>query len=274
MTSRLAPDLQPADPLGLPEDAMLEGVARQVVGDIQTFFSQSRLEQAAIAKERVRLAHELHDGILQSLAGLGLQLEALRNALESDPQGARERLHAIQALLLSEQRELRAWIENLAPKVSAAVATAHEVEAALARLCRNAEAQWALRIELTPGADGRMPRALGEHVYRLVQEALANVGRHAHARCAHVAFGIHFNRIDLAITDDGIGFPYRGHFDLAALTAKGIGPRSIRERVASLAGELVIDTSATGTQLWISLPIDRNPWGDRRGSRSARTGHD
>src|SRR5437868_2516010 len=99
----------------LHDDRMLEGVARQVVTDINHFFSKERLERAAKQDERVRLARELHDGVLQALTGATLQLEALSRLIDENPNAARNRLQVIERLIMEEQQELRTWIQKLKP---------------------------------------------------------------------------------------------------------------------------------------------------------------
>src|SRR6266487_3308089 len=100
-------------PLFFQEDRILEGGDRQVMADVNRFFSKERLEQAAMQDERVRLARELHDGVLQSLAGAALQLEAMSRLIEVDPDEARARIKEIEKLIAEEQRELRHWIRKL-----------------------------------------------------------------------------------------------------------------------------------------------------------------
>jgi signal transduction histidine kinase len=237
--------------------AVLDGVAQQVVGDVQRFFSRERLERAATEDERTRLAHELHDGVLQALAGIALQLQTATRLLDSDPETARARLREIQTLLETEQRELRTWIANLAPAAPQAMASGDDIANALQQLCRRAECQWRVRCELIVGARGAVPRTLADHVYRIVQEGLNNVGRHARAGVARVDLSVKSDRIDLLIADDGAGFPFQGTFDLAKLTAAGIGPRSLKDRVSALRGELVLVSNPAGSQLRISVPVAR-----------------
>lgn len=84
---------------------MLDGVARQVA-NINQMFSRERLERAAAQDERLRLARELHDGVLQSLTGATLQLETLSRLIDADPRAAQKRLRDIEGLVIEEQREL------------------------------------------------------------------------------------------------------------------------------------------------------------------------
>jgi NarL family two-component system sensor histidine kinase LiaS len=254
--------------------ALLDGVARQVVGDLNHFFSKERLEQVAVRQERARVAHEIHDGVLQALAGAVLQLETLARTLEPDQKTTLERVRAVQTLLSGEQRELRRWIENLAPDTGKSAASADDLAVALRGLAGNAEAMWGIPVELDVGRTGRVPRTLGDHVYRIVQEGLTNIGRHAHARRACVSVQIMQDSVDIAMSDDGIGFPFHGTYDLAALTAGSVGPRSLKERVASLHGDIVMSTGTMGTRIEISLPMRRFAWTGRDAPRAAHYGHD
>jgi signal transduction histidine kinase len=241
-------------------DAVLEGVALQVFGDIRHFFSRARLEQAATEHERVRLAHELHDGILQSLTGLALQLQAVSRLLDTDIEAARQRLRDVQALIAVEQGELRTWIGDLSPAPTEAMATGDDLALVLQKLLRRAEWQWRLSCELAVDAKAPVPRTLGDHIYRLVQEGLNNAGRHARAQRAWVELAVRPDRVDIALSDDGVGFPFHGRYDLARLTAHNLGPRSIRERIASLRGSLVLTTGLSGSRLEIGLPMPRRTW--------------
>jgi signal transduction histidine kinase len=245
--------------LSFQDHRLLEGVERQVVSDINRFFSKDRLQRAAMQDERMRLARELHDGVLQSLTGAALQLEALSRLVEEDPQAARQRLRDIEELIAEEQRELRTWIQKLKPAASTSMASDADLATALKKLCERVERTWGLPVVLTTGDHGAIPRTLGDGVYRLVQEALTNVARHAVAAIARVELKITRHRIYITVTDDGRGFPFRGRYDLAALTDRQMGPVSLKGRVTSLRGELVLTSTLTGSRLEISLPLDQRP---------------
>jgi signal transduction histidine kinase len=154
------------------EERLLEGVAREVVADIGRFFSKDRVQRAAMQDERVRLARELHDGVLQSLTGAALQLEALSRLVEADPKAARERLRNIEELITEEQRELRSWIQKLKPATTMSTASRVDLSAALEKLCQRVQRDWGLHVVLTTDGRGAIPRTLGDEIYRLVQEAL------------------------------------------------------------------------------------------------------
>ena len=234
------------------DDRILEGAGRQATAEVNRFFSKDRLE----LDERLRLARELHDGVLQSLTGAALQLQAISRLIDIDPKKAQEHLRAVGELIAGEQRELRRWIERLQPSASASIATAADLAAALEKVRERAEWQWGYRVDLSVNGDGTVPRSLGDEIYRIVQEALTNAGRHArtHVVRARVTLGADSDPVRIIVSDEGCGFPFRGRFELSELTARRIGPRSVRERVALLGGELVLTSELAGSQLDISLP--------------------
>lgn len=233
---------------------MLEGSARQVMADINQFFSKERLERAAMEDERVRLARELHDGVLQSLAGSLLNLEALSRLIDENPQAARKRLQDIGDLIADEQRELRLWISKLKPTTRTSMASSVELAVALETLCQRAEKQWGLHVRMTTSR-GMIQRGLGDEVYSLVKEALSNIARHARAHWVDVGLRITRDRVHITVADDGVGFPFHGRFDLAMLTENHIGPRSLKDRVTSLRGELVLTSTPSGSKVEMSLPL-------------------
>jgi signal transduction histidine kinase len=238
------------------EDRMLEGVARQVATDLNTFFSKERLERAAMEHERLRLARELHDGVLQSLTGVTLQLHQLSRLVEDYPEPVRKRLREVEELMVAEQRELRGWIEALKPTTSTVMASKDDMASALGALCDRVS-RWGMTVQLTLSASGVIPRTLGDEIYRIVQEALSNAARHARAHAANIELDMMADRVRLVVVDNGCGFPFHGRYDLAALEARNWGPVSIKERVAALHGDLVLTSTMSGSRIEILLPHRR-----------------
>jgi len=208
---------------------------------------------AQALRERLHLARELHDGLLQALTGAALQLEATMGLVETDPRAARDQLRDIQELIVERQRELRRWIDAVRrPHVMQREARRH-LAAALHTLCRRAS-RWGPRVELTASQIDAVPDDVGDHAYRIVEEGLSNVARHAHAKLARVDVRVSGDVVRIVIADDGRGFPFRGRYDLETLDALGIGPASLKERVASLGGRLLLESTDAGSTLRIALP--------------------
>lgn len=242
-------------------DELLLGeiVARQVVVDMEQIYLQQRLLQAATQEERIRLARELHDGLLQSLTVLALQAEIADRKLITNPRAAKENLTEIKATLATEQRELRQFVQQLKPGGSYLLNANFNLALELEKLVKRIERQWGLTVELNmvlPG-DTTPLKALAHEIYRLVQEALVNAARHAQATWVRVAVSREENQIRIKVADNGGGFPFQGRRDLAALLTQGEGPLSLQERTASLGGNLIIDSSASGASLKITLPLEQ-----------------
>ena len=236
--------------------ALAEIVARQITADFDQFYVQQHLQRAAASEQRVSFARELHDGVLQSLTGLALQLRAARRLLDTDRETARASLIEIENLIAAEQRDLRHFVQQLKPLPLSRTEVNAGLICHLGELGERLERQWGLRLELTAEA---LPRQLSETlahaVYRIVQEALANAARHGGARRARVSLAINDERLHLEIADDGCGFDFCGRYDLATLNQLGVGPKSIKQRVAALGGELVLVSESSGARLEIELPL-------------------
>ena len=232
-------------------------VARLTVSRLDSLYLLRRLGLAAALDERLRVARDIHDSLLQSTAGSALQLLAARRLLDSSPDEARRRLEEVQNQLENGELEMRSFIRRLRPVASA---TEHSPSAGLAErleeLRRRVERQWEIKVKMTPpSAADTWRQALLEGLYRIVQEGVLNAARHADPSLISVDFAVDAGEVRLQIIDDGRGFPFHGTFDLQALNAMNQGPLTLKERVAELQGRLLLRTSETGTELSIDLPL-------------------
>jgi signal transduction histidine kinase len=248
MSSTLRPDFT------LRETVLLQGEANLVAADTKRFFSRQRLERSVARDERSRVSREIHDGILQTLTAVSLRLSALSRLIESNPLAAQAMASELDQLVTTEQRSIRRW---LAQDESSGVALtpASDLSAALGALCQQAESQWGLNVKLMHGPQRSVPRSIAEHVYRLIQEAIANAGKHARAAHVRVRLSANLDAVQIVVTDDGVGFPFRGGYDLTLLQKRAIGPKSLMQRVASLDGDLFLTSTMSGSTLQIALPL-------------------
>ena len=230
-------------------------VAREVASSMDQSLLSRRLRQAAAADERTRLSRDLHDGVLQSLTGAALQLETVQRLWESEPQAARERLAAIQRLIVDEQRDLRGFIHlsKLAP--FGLTASSADLNTSLRRLITRLEGLWGLRValHLERRNDGAID-PLAYDICFIVQEALVNAARHASASEVRVDVGRENGSVHVAVADNGRGFPFEGDYDHAKLDALHLGPVMLKERIKSLGGTLAIQSGRSGARLDIRLP--------------------
>jgi signal transduction histidine kinase len=239
-----------------PDDLVLgEIVAGLAVARMDQFALQEQLRVAAATEERIRLSRDLHDGLLQSLTGLALQLQVSRRLLESEPNAARELLSEIQASIASEQRDLRAFVLRLKPAPPAG-REGWSLRLRLEEMCNRIERQWGLRVKLSSeDLACEQPAEISDNVLRIVHEALVNAGRHAEASCLQVNVARDADAMRITVDDNGHGFSFRGTYDLATLQRMKAGPITLKERISWLGGDLVISSSEAGARLDIRLPL-------------------
>lgn len=215
-------------------EARLRLLARQVV--------QSQEE------ERSHLARELHDGTSQTLVSAKLLIESAVDALERSQQAAPPALAKALQRLNDSLSEVRRISHRLRP----ALLDTLGLPAALEHLGAEFGEDGAVRAAVTVGGTPvEPPEEVKTALFRVTQEALTNVRKHAQARQVRIA--LHFTRggVRLEVSDDGIGF------DAAALRMdprRGIGLRNMRERLALVGGQLKVRSGAGGTRIVAFVP--------------------
>lgn len=234
-----------------------------VMGDLMTSLIASRTDQLmykraqrdAVNEERIRVARDLHDGLLQSFTGVVLQLETVHELLEKQPDEARRLVTQLQGVIMAEQRELRAYVDELRPRARRP-SLQFDFRDRLADLRERFHNEWRINVDYEIGS---MPplvaAALGQETFRLISEAVMNSAKHGQASNVSVKLFTSDDRLRINISDNGIGFPFRGRYDLAALNAMHHAPASLSGRIASLNGDLVIESHDSGATLEISVPL-------------------
>jgi len=192
-----------------------------------------------VEEERLRIARELHDVTAHSLSIIALQAGAAEKAVYRDPDSAVAALKTIRATSKDSLDELRAMLGVLrGADEDAPLSPAGRLER-LPELVAAVE-QAGVRVTLDVVGDlGDIPAYAGVSAYRIVQEALTNVARHANASSARVAVGREGDELVLEIADDGRGAT-------AQTVAEGHGIAGMRERVAALGGAFVAGPVAGG----------------------------
>lgn len=215
-----------------------------------------REAESAVSEERIRLSRDLHDGVLQSLTGASLQIEAVRRLVDVDPERAVERLGEIQQILASDQRELRAFIRHLRPSASKHASDVR-LRTRLSDLKNRFRRQWGLEVEIdTSGLGLTVLHGLRNEIYSVINEAVANAAKHAAASRVSIEVTSERDQVRIIVVDDGKGFPFKGRYSLEELDRDRLGPVTLKERIASLGGGLVLDSTDEGSRLEISVPLD------------------
>lgn len=207
--------------------------------------------------ERVRLARELHDWLLQSLTGVALDLQTLHKLVATDPAKASLRIARIQEAIATEQRELRAFIEDL--KLARSAEGEHPTLGdRLTGLARRFRQQFDLNVDLDfDPVVHLVPDAVQGEVYALVAEAVANAAKHSGGSRVDVQVSRDEADVHVRIEDDGRGFPFLGRFTLDQLVELKRGPVTLKERIQSLGGDLVVSSSTGGVVLVARIPFRR-----------------
>jgi two-component system NarL family sensor kinase len=224
---------------------------RQLVARERTH--ENFVEQVIEAQEieRRRLAADIHDGISQRLVTLAYRLDAAARAVGDDPDEASGQLEAARELVELTLQEARAAIGGLRPPVLDDLGLA----GGLASLARSIP-QIDLDVEL---ADTRLPEHIELALYRIAQECLQNVVKHAHATMARLVFVVQDDTAKLEIVDDGVGFNTLEH-PLGSDDTRGYGLLSMAERAELVGGRLNIRSRpGSGTSVTATIPLPHAP---------------
>ena len=239
------------------DEHVLTGFAASAAAAVAT--AQDVAEQtgrrsiAAAETERARWARELHDDTLQELAGLKMMLAAVRRS--DDPAERQAVLAAATERIDFAVRSLRGLITDLRPAALDDLGLAAALEALADRVGRASGLEIGLDLDFAyeSGREAeRLDRVVEESIYRLVQECLSNVVKHAEASIVQITVRESAETIDLTVRDDGKGFD-------ATQAPQGFGLVGMRERVTLVGGTMNVETAPeAGTAVLLSLAIARH----------------
>jgi len=224
---------------------LTEVVSREIGASLDRLFLAEQLKAVAALQERIRVARDLHDGVLQSLTGIRLEIGAVASSVAQIP-SSRDRLVAVERALALEQRELRLFIEGLGP----AAVSRRDRESLAGRLDDLRERialEWKMPVTIRCTAD-ELPDRVENDVLSMVHEAVVNALKHGHPSRVAVTLERHAEELRIVVADDGRGFPFRGHYDHRTLAA-GVGPKSLLDRVSALGGVVSIESSDAGSRV-------------------------
>jgi signal transduction histidine kinase len=223
--------------------------ANQAAAAIENARLYEQTREYAVVEERNRLARELHDSVTQSLFSVTLLSEAALNLLDRDASKARERLERANELAQGALAEMRALIFQLRPMTL-------QEEGLLSALKKHLNAVHSrdgrmVELQVT-GAARRLPAAIEDAGFGIIQEGVNNVIKHAHAEHARVELDFGAGRLCVSVIDTGAGF------DPAAPRQTGtLGMTSMRERAESAGGHLTVASApGRGTRVTAEFPLD------------------
>jgi signal transduction histidine kinase/CHASE3 domain sensor protein len=233
------------------DENMLGAIANQAAVAIENARLYQQTRELGVIEERNRLAREIHDTIAQGLTGIVLQLEATGTLLDMKPERARQRLTKATELARSTLSEARRSVWNLRPKPLEEQSLFEAIQGEAARLREDG-------VEVRCLAEGDPLRPAPEienGVYRIAQEALQNIRKHAGATLVEVTLATAGDGLTLTIRDNGRGFdPER--LAERRTDGGGFGMLGMRERARLVGGHLEVQSTAgAGTVLVVTAPL-------------------
>ena len=242
--------------IGDPEEELrfLQEFAQQVGPAVYNVYLMRRLRERAGAVERARFARELHDGAIQSLIAVEMQLDVVRRQSGHQPVVTSE-LSRIQKLLREEVLKLRELMQTMKSFEVDGERLPGFIADTVERFRRETgiSAEFASDVEKVD-----LPQKVCRELARIVQESLVNVRKHSGARNVLVRMAHRGGNLQLTVEDDGRGFPFSGRMTESEMATARKGPAVIRERVRLLAGELTIEsTPGHGARLEVRIPPAR-----------------
>lgn len=209
----------------------------------------------ALEQERTKVARDLHDGLLQSFTGVVLQLETVHSMLITDPERAQRLLTQTQGMIMSDQRELRRFVEELKPRQRGPAAK-FDFAGRLEDLRSRFANQWGIRVNIdVANIDPLISGMLGQETFRLISEAVTNSAKHGRASDVHVGVRTAGSEMHIEVSDNGSGFPFHGRLTLDEIRQSGSGPTMLAERVSSLNGNLIVDSTESGSVVTMTVPL-------------------
>jgi PAS domain S-box-containing protein len=238
-------------PTRLSGTGLAMGHAILVVEDI-TVEKERRSEEEAIAEERRRIAREIHDGLAQDLAGLRFRVGLWHDLVNDDPAQMHAELDGLRDLLSRNIREVRRSIFALRPVALDELGFYPALHEFITEFGEQNQVHTDLRIE---GPPERLPAFLEPVLFRIVQESLNNISKHAQARMAWIVLDLAAPAVvSLSVRDDGVGFD-PAHQEQFAQHGH-LGLKQMRERVERRKGTFEIHSQpGQGTEIRAVLPL-------------------
>ncbi|HFD38589.1 MAG TPA: GAF domain-containing protein [Anaerolineae bacterium] len=226
---------------------LLSAIGSQVGIAVENARLYRRSRQAAVLEERNRLAREIHDALAQGLTGIIVQLEAMERLAQRRPEQALASLQRAKDLARHSLREARRSVWGLRPRSLEEMTLTEALRARVEALNDDGRLRATFAVS---GSRRILSPDVELNLFRIAQEALVNVQRHAQAQAVHVRLDFGQAHMRLIVEDDGVGLP-------AGIERenRGFGLTSMRERTALLGGQMTIHSRpGEGTRIEVIVP--------------------
>jgi signal transduction histidine kinase len=233
-------------PLSVEELTLLASIADHIGLAVENVRLRRQAGEAAVLEDRQRLARELHDSVNQSLFSASVIAETLPRLWDRNPMLVQEYLGDLHRLIRGALAEMRILLLELRP-VSMADAVLGDL---LHQLVDGVKGRTQLDIALQIQGQGEIPTRVKKNLFRIAQEALNNVVKHARAKQVTLMFNQNLDQITLRICDDGQGFA------VGEVESGHLGLQIMRERVEEIGANLsVLSGPGAGTEISVTLPL-------------------
>ncbi len=244
---------------------LMEAIGTWAGTAIENARLQNQARRLAVLEERERIGMDLHDGIIQSIYGVGLALEYAYLSVEENPILSREKIDNSIEGLNATIRDIRAYVADLRPRQ---LRDEQPLQHGIKRLVNDFRTVCITKASVTTVDDGlaELPRENSLALFHICQEALANVAKHAHANDADIHLWTTEDRVLLKVEDDGRGFDSKNIDETL-----GHGLSNMRRRVQKVGGEVEIASQpmkGTTITAWVPweeiLPMEDDSNGTRK----------
>ena len=232
----------------------LEQIVRHIGPPLENIFLLRSLRARAIEAERSRISRDLHDGILETLLSLKIQLSVLGQRMRQKPEQACTDLASLQKTVQQESEELRRMVTDLRP-VRIESADMRELMMGFAERFRT---EHRLAVDLfIRDRDLRIPDRVCRELFQIYRESLHNIKKHADATHVVVKLEQDEARVSLVVDDNGRGFSFSGRYASDELDRLRLGPISIKERARGVGGTLTVESNpGHGARLTVEIPLN------------------
>jgi signal transduction histidine kinase len=230
-----------------------ERIARRIGPGLDNLFLLRHIRARAIEGERSRISRDLHDGILQTLLSVEMQLDVMRRKLPGAVEQVAASLANLQQTVRNESAELRHMVTDLRPLRVQSADLVDLMRGFAERFCNESDLAVDLLID---SARLQAPDRVCRELFQIYREALNNIKKHAKASHVVVKLSQDDSRIVLVVDDNGDGFSFAGSFTGDELDRLRLGPISIKERTRTVGGILTVESSpGHGARLTVEIPL-------------------
>ncbi len=232
---------------------LLDLVLKKAGPTLENLFLLRHMRARTVENERARIARDLHDGVLQTLVSVEMQLDVCKRQALRNTEKLRRDLNHLKELVHKESVELRQFVGGLKP--------IHVESGDFMDLVREMAERYAGETGIAVDVLGEplsreLPVRVCRELFQIVREGLNNIKKHSGASHVVVKVSENENRISLTVDDNGRGFSFAGRLSSEELDQLRLGPISIKERTRTIGGRLMIEsTPGHGARLTVDVPV-------------------